>query len=115
MTERIDVATMAELQKSHQEAVAKLLPSSEQLFFDAVVHLAVGPFVAKVSFGNQSPADNSLMSVTTITVPISVLADLALNIAKGLANPGAVEQLAAGQAAFMQAASNFRHEEPDSK
>jgi hypothetical protein len=115
MTEQNDVATMAELHKSHQEAVAKLLPSSEQLFFDAVVHLAVGPFVAKISFGNQSPADNSLMSVTTITVPISVLADLALNIAKGLANPSAVKQLAAGQAAFMQTASNFRHEEPDSK
>jgi hypothetical protein len=115
MTEQNDAATMAELQKSHQEAVVKLLPGSERLFFDAVVHLAVGPFVSKISFGNQSPADNSLMSVTTITVPTSVLTDLAFNIVKGLANPGTVEQLAAGQAAFMQAASKFQHEEPDTK
>lgn len=115
MTEQNDAATNAELHKSSQDAVAKLFPSSEQLFFDTMVHLAVGPFVAKISFGNQSPGDNSLMSVTTITVPISVLADLALNIAKGLADPSVLEQLAAGQAAFMQTASNFRHQEPDSK
>lgn len=110
MTEQNDAAKTAEFNKRQQEAIAKLLPSSEQMYFDTVVHLGIGSFVGKISFGNQSPADNSLMSVTTITVPTSVLTDLALNIAKGFANPDAVKQLAAAQAAFLQAASNLQNE-----
>lgn len=111
MTEQDDAAKVAEIKKSHQEAIPRLLPSAQQMFFDTVVHLAIGPFVGKITFGHQSPADNSLLDLTTITVPTSVLTDLALNLAKGFANSDAVAQVAAGQAAFMQAASSFKKQE----
>ncbi len=112
MTEQND-ATFAELFKSNQEAIQKLMPSAEQLFFDALVHLSVGPFVAKISFANLGAADEAAKSVTTITVPTSVLTDLALNIASLFGNTDALARLAAGQAAFVEASRSIKQKQPD--
>lgn len=103
----------AEIQKAIQASVEKLLPSAEQEFFDSVVHLAVGPFVSKITFGRQSPVDSTMMSLKTLTVPTSVLTDLAINIANGFMAPGGVSQLRAGQANFFASVQALTGQPPE--
>lgn len=99
-------------QQTLQEKIEQLLPLAEQRYFDAVVHLGVGPFVGKITFARQSPLDGSIMEASTITVPVSALIDLAVNIAKGFASNGSIEQLAAAQSAFIASARTLKDKEP---
>lgn len=103
----ISAVSPEEFQKRVEKAVGELLPSAEQMYFDSVVHLAVGPFVSKISFATQGALDNGLRSITTIAIPTNVLTDLAGSILTGFSEPAAVDQLASGQKAFIQAATQL--------
>jgi len=66
------------------ESVERTLESADHLYFDSIIHMGVGPFVGKLTFGVQNAKDNTVQSATTITVPTSVLLDILINLRKAL-------------------------------
>ena len=71
------------------------LDESPILYADSLVHLAIGPFVSKATFGSQSVNGKIHKAQLTLVLPTNALLGLSQNIMKALAPEQAGGKLAA--------------------
>lgn len=105
------IKTVKDPKVKESEVTTPLLATVDEapiLYVDSLIHLSIGPFISKATFGSQGPSGKAMKAALTLVLPTNALLGLSQNIMKSLAPEPVGDKLSTQYVAFNEEISKIK-------